>query len=396
MRIHRAGFRQAFARLLVNERWTRLTVPLFCIVLTLIASSVLLLILGKNPITAFYGFLAGNGFAVKASYGAGTGVLSDFFQFLNIMAPMLLAALSFIFAYRCGLFNIGIAGQMVLSGFLATIWVGYNRALSGAIARPLVILIGLIVGGLVGMFVGYLKYKFNIHEVVSTIMINYIISYVTGFLINSFYVDQISRASKVISASARLTFTKTMIFGTACNVPLGIALAILTAFVVRFIFDKTIFGFELKAVGSNRNCALYAGIHVGRQIVLAMAFSGALAGLAGVTYYLGYTNSIIPKTLPGMGYDAIATALLGNNSPIGAILSSVLITIFQNGSSTMSSMVGVAKEISSVITGILLLFTACGEFFRAKAAAYSERFDEADGAGLVSVAERENRTDGEA
>ena len=86
MRIHRAGFRQAFARLLVNERWTRLTVPLFCIVLTLIASSVLLLILGKNPITAFYGFLAGNGFAVKASYGAGTGVLSDFFQFLNIMA----------------------------------------------------------------------------------------------------------------------------------------------------------------------------------------------------------------------------------------------------------------------------------------------------------------------
>ena len=86
MRIHRVGFRQAFARLLVNERWTRLTVPLFCIVLTLIASSVLLLILGKNPITAFYGFLAGNGFAVKASYGAGTGVLSDFFQFLNIMA----------------------------------------------------------------------------------------------------------------------------------------------------------------------------------------------------------------------------------------------------------------------------------------------------------------------
>ena len=114
------------------------------------------------------------------------------------------------------------------------------------------------------------------------------------------------------------------------------------------------------------------------------------------SYYLGYTNSIIPKTLPGMGYDAIATALLGNNSPIGAILSSVLITIFQNGSSTMSSMVGVAKEISSVITGILLLFTACGEYFRAKAAAYSERFDEADGAGLVPVAERENRTDGEA
>ncbi|MBQ6469034.1 MAG: ABC transporter permease [Lachnospiraceae bacterium] len=367
------GFRTWLARLLTNERWSALTVPVFCIVLTLIVSSILLLILGKNPFTAFYSFLAGNGFAMKASYGAGAGMLSDFFQFLNIMAPMLLAALAFIFAYRCGLFNIGIAGQMLLSGFVASITVGYMKNLSGVIAKPLVILIGIVVGGLLGSFVGFLKYRFNIHEVVSTIMINYIISYLTGFFINSKFVDPISRASKVISTQSRLTYTKVLIGGFYCNVPLGIVIAIIMAFVVNFIFEKTVFGFELRAVGSNRNAARYSGINVGRQIVFSMMLSGVLAGLAGVTYYLGYTNQILPKTLAGMGYDAIATALLGNSNPLGAILSSMLITLFQNGSNYMSSVLGVAKEIASVITGILLLFSACGGYFRYVSAGYLDR-----------------------
>ena len=367
------GFKTWLARVLTHEKWSALTVPVFCIILTLIFSSILLLILGKNPFTAFYSFLAGNGFAMKASYGAGSGMMSDFFQFLNIMAPMLLAALAFIFAYRCGLFNIGIAGQMLLSGFVASITVGYMKELSGAVAKPLVILIGIIVGGLLGAFVGFLKYKFNIHEVVSTIMINYIISYLTGFFINSKFVDPISRASKVISTQSRLTYTKVLIGGFYCNVPLGIVLALIMAFIVHFIFEKTVFGFELRAVGSNRNAARYSGINVGRQIVFAMMLSGVLAGLAGVTYYLGYTNQILPKTLAGMGYDAIATALLGNSNPLGAILSSMLITLFQNGSNYMSSVLGVAKEIASVITGILLLFSACGGYFRYVSKGYLEK-----------------------
>ncbi len=382
------GFKAWLARFLTNEKWSKLTVPVFCIVLMLIFSSILLLILGKNPFTAFYSFLAGNGFAPKASYGAGSGMLSDFFQFLNIMAPMLLAALAFIFAYRCGLFNIGIAGQMLLSGFVASITVGYMKNLSGVIAKPLVILIGILVGGALGAFVGFLKYRFNIHEVVSTIMINYIISYLTGFFINSKFVDPISRASKVISSQSRLTYTKVLIGGFYCNVPLGIVLAVIMAFVVHYIFEKTVFGFELRAVGSNRNAARYAGINVGRQIVFSMLLSGVLAGLAGVTYYLGYTNQILPKTLASMGYDAIATALLGNSSPLGAILSSMLITIFQNGSNNMSSVLGVAKEIASVITGILLLFSACGGYFRYQAKAYLDKL-----AGYKADLEKEKQAE---
>ena len=358
------GFFAWLAKVLGHEKWNSVTVPIFTIILTLIVSSIFLLILGKNPLTAFYSFLAGNGFAAKASYGAGNGMLSDFFAFLNIMAPMLLAALAFIFAYRCGLFNIGIAGQMLMSGFMATILVGYNKALPAAVAKPLVIIVGLVVGGLLGAFVGFLKYRFNIHEVVSTIMINYIISFLTGFFINSRYVDSITRSSKICSSAARLTWTKVLIGGYYCNVPLGIVVALIMVFVVKFIFDQTVFGFDLRAVGSNRNAATYAGINVGKSIIMSMMLSGCLAGLAGVTYYLGYTNTIIPKTLAGMGYDAIATALLGNNTPVGAIFASVLITIFQNGANYMSSTLGVAKEIASVITGILLLFSACSGFFR--------------------------------
>lgn len=358
------GFFAWLAKVLGHEKWNSVTVPIFTIILTLIVSSIFLLILGKNPLTAFYSFLAGNGFAAKSSYGAGNGMLSDFFAFLNIMAPMLLAALAFIFAYRCGLFNIGIAGQMLMSGFMATILVGYNKALPAAVAKPLVIIVGLVVGGLLGAFVGFLKYRFNIHEVVSTIMINYIISFLTGFFINSRYVDSITRSSKICSSAARLTWTKVLIGGYYCNVPLGIVVALIMVFVVKFIFDRTVFGFDLRAVGSNRNAATYAGINVGKSIIMSMMLSGCLAGLAGVTYYLGYTNTIIPKTLAGMGYDAIATALLGNNTPVGAIFASVLITIFQNGANYMSSTLGVAKEIASVITGILLLFSACSGFFR--------------------------------
>ena len=372
-KINEHGFKSTLARFLTNERWSGLTVPLFCIVLMLIVSSIFLLILGKNPLTAFYSFLAGNGMAPKASYGSGSGMLSDLFQFLNVMAPMLLAALSFIFAYRCGLFNIGISGQMLLTGFMASITAGYMKGLSPFIAKPLVVIIGLIIGAALGAAVGYLKYKFNIHEVVSTIMINYIISYLTGFFINSRFVDPVSRASKTITPASRLTLTKVMIGGYYCNIPLGIIIAVVMAFIVHFIFEKTVFGFELRAVGSNRHAASYAGINVGRQIVFSMMISGMLAGLAGVTYYLGYTNQILPKTLPGMGYDAIATALLGSSSPLGAILASMLITIFQNGSNYMSSVLGVAKEIASVITGILLLFSACGGFFRLVAKSHLDK-----------------------
>ncbi len=337
---------------------------ILAILLTLITASALLLIMGKNPLIAFQSFLQGCGMLPKAKYGGGSGMLSDLFDFLNYLAPLLLASLAFIAAFKAGLFNIGISGQMLIAGFLATALVGYNKSLSAGLAKPLVIIIGIIAGGLVGALVGFLKYRFNIHEVVSTIMINYIISYMTGFFINNNYVDMMTRTSRVCTPEARLTWTKVPIGGVNCKVPLGIVIAIVMAFLVQFLFDKTTFGFELKSVGLNPKCARYFGVKVGKSIVFSMAISGALAGLAGVAYYLGYTNTIIPKTLAGMGYDSISVALLGNASPVGSILASIIVSIFQQGANYMSSRVGVAKEIASLITGILLLYASCGNYMK--------------------------------
>ena len=351
------------AALLTHEKWGGIAVPGLAIVLALITASVLLIVMGKNPVTAFMSFLQGSGVIPKAKYGGGQGILTDLFNTMNTLAPMILASLAFIIGFKAGLFNIGIAGQMLISGFTATVIVGYSE-LGAFIAKPLVVVVGILTGGLVGALIGWLKYKFNIHEVVASVMINYIISYGTGFFINSYYANMLTRSMQICSEQSRLTLMNVQIAGMKCNVPLGIVLAIAAAFIVKFIFDKTVFGFELKAVGNNATCAKYTGINVGSRFIFSMAFSGMLAGLAGVVYFLGTYNTILPKTLPGMGYDAIAVAMLGNASPVGAIFAAALISIFQCGSNYMSSNLGVAKEISDLITGILLMFSACGGYFR--------------------------------
>jgi simple sugar transport system permease protein len=337
------------------------------ILLMMITASILLLGMGKSPLTAFKTFLQGCGFLARENYGGGSGQLSDLLDFLNYLTPLILASVAFITAFKAGLFNIGISGQMLLAGFTATVVVGYNKELSPFIAKPAVLLIGLLAGGLAGALIGFLKYKFNIHEVVSTIMINYIISYLTGFFINNNYVDMMTRTSKVCSAASRLTLTNVMIGDMKCKIPLGLIIAILAALLVAFLFRKTVAGFEIKAVGQNRRCSEYSGIRVNRTIMLSMGLSGAIAGLAGVCYYLGYTNTIIPKILPSMGFDAISVALLGNGSPIGAIFAGAVVSIFQQGANFMSSSLGVAKEIASLISGILLLYASCGNYMRFKA-----------------------------
>ena len=380
------------AALLTHEKWGGIAVPMLAIVLAFITASIVLLAMGKNPVTAFLSFLRGSGFIPKAKYGGGQGILTDLFVTLNTLAPLTLASLAFIIGFKAGLFNIGIAGQMLVSGFVATVVVGYS-GLPAFIAKPLVLVVGLLVGGLVGMLIGWLKYKFNIHEVVASVMVNYIISYATGFFINTYYANVLTRSMQICSDEARLTLMNVNIGGMKCNIPLGIIVAVLAAFIVKFIFDKTVFGFELKAVGKNATCAKYTGINVGRRFIFSMAFSGMLAGLAGVVYYLGTYNTILPKTLPGMGYDAIAVAMLGNASPVGSIFAGLLISIFQCGSNYMSSAVGVPKEISDLITGILLMFSACGGFFRYVAQRRVDR--ERDERKALEKAAAENGKEGE-
>jgi simple sugar transport system permease protein len=148
------------------------------------------------------------------------------------------------------------------------------------------------------------------------------------------------------------------------RIPLCIALALLAAVLVHILFAKSRQGYEIKAVGMNPRAARYAGINVGRSLLLSMTLSGALAGLAGATYYLGYFNSIQPGVLSSLGFDSIAVALLGNAHPLGAIFASALIVTLTKGSTYMSSIVGVRQEIASLIIGMILLFSACGAYIK--------------------------------
>jgi ABC-type uncharacterized transport system permease subunit len=348
-----------------HEKRQKIAIPVFSILVALIAGGIVIALLGHNPFYAFYNLLQGCGIAPKASYAGKKGMITDFMDFMDNLTPMIFAALAVAVALRSGLFNIGVSGQMLAAGFLATVTVGYT-SLAAPIAKPLVVIIGILAGACVGGLIGFLKYRFNINEVVSSIMINYILEYVISFFINMYFVDPVSRQSKNVSTAARLTLTDVEVGGYKMDIPLGIILAILTVFLVRFIMNRTVLGFEMKAVGCSRTAAKYAGIKVGKNIVITMVISGALSGLAGVTYYLGYFASIQPKVLTSTGFDAIAVSLLGNNNPVGIIFSSFLITVISKGSTYMSSASGVQQEIASVITGIILLFSACGAFVRYK------------------------------
>lgn len=348
-----------------HEKRQHYMIPVFTILLSLLFGILVIALLGKNPLQAYFNLLQGSGLARKASYAGHKGMITDFTSFLNALTPMLFAALAVLIALKAGLFNIGVSGQMLAAGFTATILIGYSN-LPAVIAKPLVILIGFVIGALAGALVGYLKHRFNINEVVSTIMFNYIFQNVISFLINTFYVDPVSRQSKNVGQAGRLTLVDVVVGDYKMDIPLGILVAVVGIAVTAFIMNKTTLGFEIKAVGNSIRAAEYAGIQVGRTRVLAMMLSGGFAGLAGVTYYLGYFASIQPKVLVSTGYDAIAVALLGNSSPVGIIFSSFLITVISKGSTYMSSTSGVQAEIASAITGIILLFSACGAYVKYK------------------------------
>ena len=372
--------KKGFVRLLGNERYQAVSIPLFAIVLSLLAGAVVILALGKNPLVAYQNLLQGSGILPKATYAGHKSMLTDFMSFMNAWTPMLFASLAVAVALRAGLFNIGVSGQMLVAGFVTTLLVGYSD-LPAPVAKPLVLICGIISGALVGALIGWMKEKFNINEVVSSIMINYIAQYVISFFINTYYVNPVSRQSNPVSKASRLTLMDTTVGDLQMDIPLGIVLAIIIAIAVKFLLDRTTFGYELKSVGTSRNAAKYAGIKVGRSMVMAFVVSGALAGLAGVTYYLGYFGSIQPKVLASTGFDSIAVSLLANSNPIGIIFSSFLITVISKGSTYMNSASGLESEIASVITGVILLFSACGAFIRYKVKSMKEELKESEERG---------------
>jgi ABC-type uncharacterized transport system permease subunit len=317
-----------------------------CALLFALACGLLLIIrAGKNPWHAY-----------QALFTGACGNPINCAESLVYVTPLILTGLSIAVAYRCGLFNIGAEGQFIM-GMIAAAWVGaFNLGLPAWIHLPLTMLAGSAAGFGWGSIPGYLKAKFGAHEVIMSIMTNYMALHLTGYLVNQILIAPPGNSpmTRAIQASARLA---RILPPSRLNTGIFVALAALPC--VYLFLWKTKWGFEIRAVGYNPDAARYAGINVPDNIILAMGSSGALSGLAGALQIQGIQycfNDLFG--FPGYGFDGIAVALLGNNHPAGILLSACLFGALNNGALQMQSRAGITNNLIGVIQAIMIFFIA--------------------------------------
>ncbi|OON92214.1 MAG: sugar ABC transporter permease [Candidatus Epulonipiscium fishelsonii] len=321
-------------------------ISLISVFLGLVAGAFLMWASGHNPVEGFVYLVQG-----------GTKSISRIGDTIATAGPLILTGLSVAFAFRTGLFNIGASGQMLFGGFCATA-VGLTFDMPRPLLLIFMIIAGAIGGGIIAFIPGLLKAQFNVHEVVSTIMMNWIAYWVVYYIIPDYFKGTMETESAKLPATATLksaSFSK-MFDGSYIN--LGILISIISVLVIWFILDKTTFGYELKAVGFSRFAAEYAGISVNKSIISSMVISGALAGLAGVIHYTGNASSIQIGVLPSQGMDGIAVALLGATTPIGVLFAALFFALLHAGRGFMGAMTEIPPEIADTIIATIIYFAA--------------------------------------
>lgn len=335
----------------MKKDYTGVIKSLGAVVLGLLAGAILMLAIGANPLKGFF-YLFQGGFKSIERFG----------NIFAIATTLILTGLSVAFAFRTGLFNIGAAGQMLMGGLCATM-VGLSfDSLPRIILLPFMLIVAMLGGAIWGIIPGLLKARFNVHEVVATIMMNWIAYWVVYYVIRDHFTAGLETESASIPAIAqlRLPWLTSLLNGSYLN--LGIVISIVCVIIIKFILDRTTLGYELKAVGYNRHAAKYAGIKVNRSIILSMMIAGGLAGLAGLTYYTGYSINIQIGVLPTQGFDGIAVALLGATTPWGVFFSATFFGLLHAGKGFMSANTSIPPQIADTIIAIIIYFTATSLF----------------------------------
>lgn len=316
-----------------------------------------LILLISKPSSAFSGFIT----LLRGPIG--NAPLRNLGNMFYYATPIMLTGLSVGFAFKTGLFNIGASGQF-FSGSLAAVLVGIKAEFIPVEYRWILALVAaFLVGAIVAGIGGVLKAYFNVNEVITSIMFNYITMYVVIHLIRVFDIYNVLR-NETITVPTRVPkmgldkiFTNSFIGG-------GALIAIVVAIIVYVIIEKTTFGYELKAVGYNRDAAKYAGINEKRSIILSMFIAGGLSGLAGGVHYLvGSSRHIsLEYTIPVEGFNGIPVALLANSHPIGIIFSSLFIGYLRINSQTIQTL-GYVPEVVDMVIAIILYATALSAMF---------------------------------
>ncbi|MFZ4486332.1 MAG: ABC transporter permease [Candidatus Nanopelagicales bacterium] len=331
---------------------TGLLIPFLAVFTALIIGAILIMLTGSSfsqTVEAYAALLQGSVGSVKAIS-----------ETLTAATPLILAGLSVAIAFRAGLFNIGAEGQMLVGGMCA-VFVGFSiTGLPIYIHLPLALLAGFIGGAIWGFIPGVLKAKTGAHEVIVTIMLNYIALRLVDFFLKTELFQREGRndpVSKTVEASAQLTQMLGWM-NPALRVHLGLIVALIAAGFIHWLLFRTTTGFEFRAVGANPNAARYAGMSITKVYILVMMIAGGLAGLAGSGQILGVLDRATPGFSSNIGFDGIAVALLGRSNPWGVVAAAVLFGGLRAGGQQMQVSADVGIDLIAVIQALIIMFVA--------------------------------------
>lgn len=318
-----------------------------------------------------YGALIGGALGNPETYVAAfsSGDIDQIVRSFTPISESLLAATPLIFTglavalgFRSGLFNIGAEGQLYLGAIIGT-FVGFSiSGLPLFIHLPLAVAAGFLGGALWGFIPGLLKARTGAHEVIVTIMLNYVSYQLVIWVLRQSWYQRPGRSDPVSPIVDPAAVIPTIIDGLRLNWGFGLALAA-AAFVSWLLFRSTL-GFEFRAVGLNQIAARTAGMSISRTLVLTMALSGGLAGLAGATEILGVNRALTPGFSPGYGFDGIAIALLGGSTPLGVVLSALLFGTLRAGATPMQAATGIPIDLVVIIQALVIMFVAAPALIR--------------------------------
>jgi simple sugar transport system permease protein len=284
---------------------------------------------------------------------------------LKFAGPLIAAGLGVGLAFRAGMFNIGGRGQMIMAGAFAG-WIGFKLDLPTIIHLPLAIVVGMVAGALWAGLAGLIKARTGAHEVILTIMLNYITYYLVFYALTKKGLLQAPGSDNPKSLPMKDTATLPKIAGEQFSLHLGFVLALVAVAVVWWLLNRSSFGFKMRAVGINPTAARAAGIDVGRVYVVVMTIAGALVGLAGVNQVLGTVPSGVGTDVDaGIGFDAITVALLGRSRPLGILAAGILFGAFKAGGFAMQASEGITVDIVLVVQSLIVLFIAAPPLVRA-------------------------------
>ncbi len=347
--------------------------PVLAVVTALIIGAVIIIVselIAANLATGFKGVGASSGRSPLETLGAAyVGLFQGAFgspralsETLIVSTPYILAGLAVALGFRCGLFNIGAEGQFYV-GSISAVVVGYSISLPAILHIPLALLAGMIGGGLFAAIPGYLKARFGIHEVINTIMLNYIGVKTIDFLVRGPLRDPKASLDQTyyILDTAKLPL---LFPGSDLRVHIGILIALAAAVAVYWLLFKTTLGYEIRTVGANPSVARYAGMSVSKNFVIAMALSGALAGLAGAIQQLGMNYTLKAIFATGYGFDSIAVALLGKSHPFGIIPAALLWGALRNGASLMQVRSNMSIDLINIVQALVIMFVAADQMIR--------------------------------